>query len=323
MKENNLLEVRSLKKYFPVLANALQEKTTATVKAVDGVSFFIREGETFGLVGESGSGKSTVGRAVIGLLEATAGEVFFKGKNLYKLSAEELRATRKDMQMIFQDPYGSLNPKMSVQKILEEPFRIHRQLDTRLYKDRALEILNKVGLSSEFGSRYPHEFSGGQRQRIGIARAIALNPDFIVADEPVSALDVSIQAQIINLLQDLKESMGISFLFISHDMAIVEHFCDHVAVMYFGKIVELAKSEDIYHNPAHPYTKALLDAIPSIDGKGPRATIQGDIPNPADPPPGCSFSGRCPIKEKVCEESIPPLHEVAPGHLAACHLLSQ
>jgi oligopeptide transport system ATP-binding protein len=322
MVDKNLLEVRNLKKYFSDIAlRSFSGTKFSVVKAVDGVSFNIRHGETLGLVGETGSGKSTVGRTVLRLVEATSGEVFFKGKKLLKLPAEELRNIRKEMQMVFQDPYGSLNPKMTIQRILEEPFRIHQLLDVRSFKDRALETLSKVGLPPEYGERYPHEFSGGQRQRIGIARAIALNPDLIIADEPVSALDVSIQAQIINLLQDLKESMGISYLFISHDMEVVEHFCDRVAVMYFGKIVELASSEDIYQRTSHPYTKALLSAVPNLKGKLPQAMVGGDVPSPANLPSGCAFSGRCPIKEKVCDESDPPLTEVAPGHFAACHLI--
>ncbi len=322
MIDENLLEVRNLKKYFSDIAlNSFNGTKFSVVKAVDGVSFNIRCGETLGLVGETGSGKSTVGRVVLRLIEATSGEVLFKGKNLFQLPDEELRNIRKEMQMVFQDPYGSLNPKMTVQKILEEPFRIHQLLSARSFKERALETLSRVGLSPEHGDRYPHEFSGGQRQRIGIARAIALSPDLIVADEPVSALDVSIQAQIINLLQDLKESMGISFLFISHDMEVVEHFCDRVAVMYFGKIVEIASSEDIYQRTSHPYTKALLNAVPNLEGKLPQATVGGEIPNPANLPQGCAFSGRCPIKEKVCDESDPPLKEVAPGHFTACHLV--
>ncbi len=322
MIDQNLLEVRNLKKYFSDIAlNSFNGTKFSIVKAVDGVSFNIRRGETLGLVGETGSGKSTVGRVTLRLIEATSGEVLFKGKNLLQLPDEELRNIRKEMQMVFQDPYGSLNPKMTVQRILEEPFRIHQLLDVKSFKERALETLSKVGLSPEHGDRYPHEFSGGQRQRIGIARAIALNPDLIVADEPVSALDVSIQAQIINLLQDLKESMGISYLFISHDMEVVEHFCDRVAVMYFGKIVEIADSEELYQKPSHPYTKALLSAVPNLEGKLPQAMIGGDIPNPSNLPTGCAFSGRCPIREKVCDESDPPLTEIAPGHFAACHLI--
>ncbi len=322
MNDKNLLEVKNLKKYFPAEEGSFNSSTSGNVKAIDGVSFNIKYGETVGLVGETGSGKSTVGRVVLKLIESTSGDILFKGRNLSELSSEELRSLRKEMQMVFQDPYGSLNPKMTVQKILEEPFRIHQLLDVRSFKERALETLSRVGLSPEYGSRYPHEFSGGQRQRIGIARAIALNPDLIVADEPVSALDVSIQAQIINLLQDLKESMGISYLFISHDMEIVEHFCDRVAVMYFGKIVEFAESEELYQKTSHPYTKALLSAVPNLEGKLPQAMVSGDIPNPANPPTGCAFSGRCPIKEKICEDSEPPLQEIAPGHFAACHLIS-
>jgi oligopeptide/dipeptide ABC transporter ATP-binding protein len=322
MIDQNLLEVRNLKKHFSDIAlNSFNGTKFSVVKVVDGVSFNIRYGETLGLVGETGSGKSTVGRAVLRLIEPTSGEVLFKGKNLLELPSEELRNIRKEMQMVFQDPYGSLNPKMTVQRILEEPFRIHQLLDTRGFKDSALETLAKVGLSPEYGERYPHEFSGGQRQRIGIARAIALNPDLIIADEPVSALDVSIQAQIINLLQDLKESLGISYLFISHDMEVVEHFCDRVAVMYFGKIVELASSEDVYQRTSHPYTKALLSAVPNLEGRLPQAMVGGDIPNPANFSSGCSFSSRCPIKEKACDESDPPLKEVAPDHFAACHLI--
>jgi len=316
-----LLEVKNLKKHFPIMESFFNGSTSEVNKAIDGISLNILYGETLGLVGETGSGKSTVGRVLMKLVKPTSGEILFKGKNLSKLSVKELRNIRKEMQMIFQDPYGSLNPKMTIQNILEEPFRIHQLPNIRSFKECALETLRRVGLPAEYGSRYPHEFSGGQRQRIGIARAIALNPDLIIADEPVSSLDLSVQAQILNLLQDLKESMGISYLFISHDMEIVEYFCDRVAVMYFGKIVEIIKSEELSKNPAHPYTKALLNAVPRLENNLSQLKGTGDIPNTVNPPKGCAFSGRCPIKEKICEDSNPPIKEIAPNHFAACHLL--
>ena len=308
-----LVDVRNLKKYF---ANG--------VRAVDGISFTLSAGRTLGLVGESGCGKSTVGRVILRLIEPTSGSVIFNGIDLAKLSPPDLRALRKEMQIIFQDPFASLNPRMTAGRILEEPFLIHGHRDRHENKERVAELLRKVGLSPDHRNRYPHQFSGGQRQRLGIARAIALNPKFIVADEPVSALDVSIQAQILNLLQDLQVRMGLAYLFISHDLAVVRHLCDRVAVMYLGKLVEIADTEALHTTPRHPYTEALLAAIPKLDPKAPRIRpdIKGDPPSASHPPSGCAFHTRCPIKEKQCEEQVPELKEIAPGHFVACHLRS-
>lgn len=312
-----LLQVRNLKKYF--LDDALEGRT---VRAVDDISFALAEKETLGLVGESGCGKSTVARTILRLVEPTGGEIWYRGKNLLQLPHAQMRLLRREMQIIFQDPHASLNPRKRIGQILEEPFDIHGYKNKKENKERVAGLMERVGLSPDQVDRYPHEFSGGQLQRIGIARAIALHPRLIVADEPVSALDVSIRAQVINLMQDLKETMGISFLFISHDMAVVEYFCDRVAVMYLGKIVELADSDRLYSSPQHPYTEALMAAIPDFEsGRKRRKTlIQGDIPSAADPPKGCAFHTRCPIKEKRCEEEVPVLKEVAPGHFAACLL---
>lgn len=306
-----LLKVDNLKKVFP-----------GGVRAVDGISFSIASHGTLGLVGESGCGKSTAGRAILRLIDPTSGRIEFDGRDITHLPHNALRPLRRDMQVIFQDPFASLNPRMTVGRILEEPFRIHNVGRPSEYPGRVAELLRRVGLSAGDARKYPHEFSGGQRQRIGIARAVALGPRLIVADEPVSALDVSIQAQILNLLQDLQDEMGLAYLFISHDMAVVERFCDRVAVMYLGKIVELASSEDVYATPRHPYTEALLNAIPRMDGTRPaeKKIIPGDVPSAADPPSGCGFHTRCPIKDKLCETEEPELKEVAPGHWVACHL---
>ena len=308
-----LLEVKNLKKYYA-------DGHKNTVRAVDGISFFLRKGETLGLVGESGCGKSTAGRAVLRLVEPTAGEVIYKGRDFLRLSAPEVRSLRKEAQIIFQDPYASLNPQKTAGRILEEPFYIHNIGNKAEREARVIELLRRVGLSSDHIGCYPHEFSGGQRQRIGIARAIALNPEFIVADEPVSALDVSIRAQILNLLRDLQDSLGISYLFISHDMGVVEYFCDRVAVMYLGKFVELADRASLYALPRHPYTQALLAAVPTMEtGKRRKPlVIKGDIP--ATIPSGCAFHTRCLIKEPNCAVTTPDLKEVSPGHFVACHL---
>ena len=314
-----LLEVKNLAKFFQI--NALNQKTQ-TIHALNGISFLVREGETLGLVGESGCGKSTAARTILRLLEPTSGEIFYRGKNLVTLKKDKLRLLRKEMQIIFQDPFASLNPRKSIKKILEEPFDIHGFVEPKEKDERVTWLLDRVGLSSDQSGRYPHEFSGGQLQRIGIARSIALNPNLIIADEPVSALDVSIRAQIINLLFDLKESMGMSYLFISHDMAIVRHFCDRVAVMYLGKIVEISDSESLFNDPHHPYTKALLGAVPSmdLDSKKQKLEIKGDLPNSTSMPKGCSFYSRCPIREKKCEEYAPLLNNVGSGHEVACFL---
>ena len=316
-----LLQARNIKKYFSA-ESSNYSRSSQTVRALDGVSFTLREGETLGLVGESGCGKSTAARTVLRLTEPTAGEVYFRGQNLFELSHNDLRSLRKEMQIIFQDPYASLNPRKRVRDILEEPFDIHRSVNGKERNERVAWLMERVGLSADQGEKYPHEFSGGQLQRVGIARAIALHPRLVVADEPVSALDVSIRAQVINLLLDLKESMAISYLFISHDMAVVRHFCDRIAVMYLGKIVELANSTQLYSTPQHPYTEALLQAIPRMDpgSKKQRLKVRGDLPSAIDPPKGCAFQTRCPISEKRCEESIPPLKEIGSGHHAACFL---
>ena len=314
-----LLEVKNLKKYFQI--NTFNEGKQ-TVHALNGISFLLRESETLGLVGESGCGKSTAARAILRLVEPTSGEILYRNHNLIALKQNKLRPLRKEMQIIFQDPLASLNPRKRVRKILEEPLDIHGLTKSIEKKERVAWLLDRVGLSLDQAEKYPHEFSGGQLQRIGIARAIALNPSLIIADEPVSALDVSIRAQIINLLLDLKESMRISYLFISHDMNIVRHFCDRVAVMYLGRIVEIADSDSLYKTPRHPYTEALLGAIPSIDPEAKKQglTIKGDLPSTMDMPQGCAFYSRCPIREKRCEQSVPQLKEINSGHQVACFL---
>ncbi len=316
-----LLEVHDLKKYFPAQKKFL-EKQAPPVRAVDGISFALKAGETLGLVGESGCGKSTAARTLLRLIEPTSGQVNFFGTNLFALKETEMRNLRREMQIIFQDPYSSVNPARRIGNILQEPFEIHGFQDKKENAEKATQLLEHVGLTPGHFNRYPHELSGGQLQRVGIARAIALNPKLVVADEPVSALDVSIQAQIINLLLDLKERLDISYLFISHDMGVVEYFCDRVAVMYLGKIVELADSEQIYNSPQHPYTTALLNAIPNLESGRikQKASIKGDIPDPTSPLKGCAFHNRCPIKEKQCEEEIPALKEIVPGHHVACFL---
>ncbi|MEP7148545.1 MAG: dipeptide ABC transporter ATP-binding protein [Acidobacteriota bacterium] len=310
----DLLDVRRLVKYFPV------DKSDDLVQAVDGVSFSIRPGETLGLVGESGCGKSTVGRCLLRLQEPTSGEVYFEGRNIVELDASELRDLRREMQIIFQDPYASLNPRLSILSIVSEPLKIHGVSSKAERRARVADLLTKVGLDPDYMNRYPHEFSGGQRQRIGIARALALNPKLIVCDEPVSALDVSVQAQVVNLLQDLQQEFGLTYLFISHGLAVVEHISNRVAVMYLGKIVEIADAEELYKNPLHPYTKALLSAIPVPDPKMKRQRIvlHGDVPTPINPPSGCRFRTRCPIAIPECAEVVPELREIVPGHTAAC-----
>ncbi|MBO0860988.1 MAG: dipeptide ABC transporter ATP-binding protein [Chloracidobacterium sp.] len=316
MTNQPLVEIKDLKKYFPVPHKQI-------VRAVDGVSFTINRGETLGLVGESGCGKTTVGRCVLRLLEPTSGEIRFDGQDLLKLNRSEMRAIRRRMQIIFQDPYSSLNPRMKVGSIIAEPLEIHRVGGRLERKDRVAELLRVVGLDPDYANRYPHQFSGGQRQRIGIARALALNPDFIVADEPVSALDVSVQAQVVNLMQDLQERFGLTYLFISHGLAVVKHISTRVGVMYMGKLVELAPAEEIYANPLHPYTQALLRAIPIPDPDAKRRTAQrlgGDIPNPITPPDGCRFHTRCPQAAERCGIGEPGLVEVSPSHFVACFL---
>ena len=316
---NPFLEVKDLKKYFPS-KKVFLGKDVNPVRAVDGISFALNEGETLGLVGESGSGKSTAARTLLRLETPTSGRVYFKGQNLADLSEAELRSLRKEMQMIFQDPSSSINPRRKIGEVLSEPFAIHGVKEN--VSEFIIELLNQVGLSSNHANRYPHEMSGGQLQRVGIARAIALNPSLVVADEPLSALDVSVQAQVVNLMIDLKEKLRISYLFISHDMGVVEYFCDRVAVMYLGKIVEIASSEEIYKRPCHPYTEALLNAVPGLElGKiKQKLKVLGDTPDPSTLSHGCSFHTRCPIKEKQCEEMEPTLKEVTSGHYVACFL---
>lgn len=319
----NLLEVRDLKMYFPVTSGVIFRRQVGAVKAVDGINLSIKRGETLGLVGESGCGKSTAGRAILQLHKPTSGEVIFKGQDLTKLGAGQMRTIRRDVQMIFQDPYASLNPRMTVGDIIGEPIEVHNLRKGRKERNaRVQELLALVGLNPYFINRYPHEFSGGQRQRIGIARALAVEPDFVVCDEPVSALDVSIQAQVINLLEDLQSQLGLTYLFIAHGLSVIKHISDRVAVMYLGKIVELADAETLYRQPRHPYTQALLSAVPIpdpvIEKKRQRIILEGDVPSPINPPPGCRFHTRCPIVIDKCRVEEPPFLDYGGGHFAAC-----
>ena len=317
----SLLEIRNLKKHFPV-GQALFSRNKDVVKAVDGVNLRVEQGETLGLVGESGCGKSTLGRAILRLIEPTEGEVYFEGKNLLAMSQRELRDIRRQMQIIFQDPYASLNPRMRVGDIVGEGLEIHKIARGKAKRDRVIELLRQVGLREDHYNRYPHEFSGGQRQRIGIARALGVGPKFIVCDEPVSSLDVSIQAQIINLLQELQEKMHLTYLFISHDLRVVEHISHRVAIMYLGKVVEIAQSDTIYRDAKHPYTRALLSSvpIPDMDGKKERVLLQGDVPSPVNPPSGCAFHPRCAYRAPICDQMEPPLDFDADFHGVACHV---
>jgi oligopeptide transport system ATP-binding protein len=317
-----LIEVKNLKMYFPVTSGIIFQRKIADVKAVDDISFFIRRGETLGLVGESGCGKSTTGRAMLQLYRPTAGQVLFDGLDLCKVKGNQLRLFRRKMQMIFQDPYASLNPRMSIGSIIGEPLVIHKLASGKQRRERVQELMRIVGLNPYYANRYPHEFSGGQRQRIGVARALAVEPNFIVCDEPVSALDVSIQAQIINLLEDLQEKFNLTYLFIAHDLSVVRHISDRVAVMYLGKLMELSGRLEIYENPLHPYTKALLSAVPIpdpvVEATRERIILTGDVPSPLFPPSGCVFHTRCPLVTDECREHIPEWRQKSTDHWVAC-----
>jgi oligopeptide transport system ATP-binding protein len=322
---NVLLRVENLVKHFPIMQGIIFQKQIGAVHAVDGVSFEVKRGETLGLVGESGCGKSTTGRTILQLYRPTSGSVYFDGVDLVALKGEELRRMRRQMQMIFQDPYASLNPRMTVGEIIGEPLIIHKVGQPKEINERVENLLELVGLNPAFANRYPHEFSGGQRQRIGVARALALQPQLIVCDEPISALDVSIQAQVVNLLEDLQKQFNLTYLFIAHDLSMVRHISDRVAVMYLGVIVELADRKELYDNPLHPYTQALLSAVPIpdpvVEEKRKRVILQGDVPSPVNPPSGCRFRTRCPIAKEICAEQKPEWREAKPGHFVACHMV--
>jgi oligopeptide transport system ATP-binding protein len=322
-KTDILLRVENLVKHFPITRGIIIQRQVGAVHAVDGLSFDIRRGETFGLVGESGCGKSTTGRTILQLYRPTAGHVYYDGADLVALKGEGLRQMRRKMQMIFQDPYASLNPRMTVGEIIGEPLVIHNVARGREVQDRVENLLSVVGLNPAFVNRYPHEFSGGQRQRIGVARALALQPPFIVCDEPISALDVSIQAQVVNLLEDLQDQFGLTYLFIAHDLSMVRHISNRVGVMYLGIIVELADTNELYRSPRHPYTQALLSAVPvpdpMVEEKRQRIILEGDVPSPVNLPSGCRFRTRCPIAQALCAEKVPEWREVEPDHWAACH----
>lgn len=318
-----LVEIKNLKKYFPVLDGVFVKREVAQVKAVDDVSFTIRKGETLGLVGESGCGKTTIGRCILQLEKATSGSIIFDGTDLTKLSSEELIPFRQRIQVIFQDPYSSLNPRMTIGSIISEPMKVHGILSTEAARrQRVRELLHRCGLNPKFFDRYPHEMSGGQRQRVGIARALAMNPEFIICDEAVSALDVSIQAQVINLLEDLREEFGLTYLFIAHDLSVVRHISHRVAVMYLGNLVEFADGDELFDHPTHPYTRALLNAVPvpdpTIESEREHQIIKGEIPSPINPPSGCVFHPRCVVATPQCSQGVPPLLEKRPEHWAAC-----
>lgn len=320
-----LLQVRDLVKYFPILRGTLIQRQVGAVQAVDGISFDVFRGETLGLVGESGCGKSTAGRSILQLYRPTSGSVLFEGVDLVKLKGEDLRKMRRRMQMIFQDPYASLNPRMTVGQIISEPLVIHGAANGKKAQERAEELLRLVGLNPAYTNRYPHEFSGGQRQRVGVARALALEPAFIVCDEPISALDVSVQAQVVNLLEDLQSQMGLTYLFIAHDLSMVRHISSRIAVMYLGVIVELADRHELYNHPLHPYTQALLSAVPIpdpvVEARRQRIILKGDVPSPINPPSGCRFRTRCPLADTICAEQRPEFREVHSGHWVACHMV--
>ncbi len=325
MEDKVLVRVEHLKKYFPITRGLIFSRHVGDIKAVDDVSFDVYRGETLGLVGESGCGKTTTGRTIVQLYRPTAGRIYYDGQDLVQMRGSELRHMRRRVQIIFQDPYASLNPRLTVGAIVGEPLEIHRAVRGKEMRERVEELLQLVGLDPYFINRYPHEFSGGQRQRIGVARTLALDPEFIVCDEPISALDVSIQAQIVNLLEELQERLGLTYLFIAHDLSMVRHISDRVAVMYLGKIVELTDRNTLYTDPLHPYTQALLSAVPIpdpvVEEKRQRIILEGDVPSPANPPPGCNFNPRCPVAMDVCSEVEPEFIEVEPGHFCACHLV--
>ncbi|MBI4328998.1 MAG: ATP-binding cassette domain-containing protein [Chloroflexi bacterium] len=322
--DNKILEVNNLKMYFPVYSRGVFPRHIANVQAVDDISFFVRKGETMGLVGESGCGKTTTGRAIIRLYAPTAGQVIYEGQDVTKIKGKDLRLIRRRIQMVFQDPYSSLNPRMTAGNIVGEPMIVHKLVKGRgEFRDQVRDLFQTVGLNAAMTDRYPHEFSGGQRQRIGVARALAVRPSLIICDEPVSALDVSIQAQILNLLEDLQAQFDLTFIFIAHDLSVVRHMSDRVAVMYLGKIVEIASREELYENPLHPYTKALMSAVPipdpSVERKRERIVLLGDVPSPLHPPSGCRFHTRCPIAIDICNQVDPEWREVSPNHWVACH----
>ena len=327
MKSENdvLIRVEGLKKHFPIERGVVFRRQVGAVQAVDGITFDIKRGETLGLVGESGCGKSTTGRTMLRLYEPTDGKVFFRETEVSALPRRELLGFRPYMQMIFQDPYASLNPRMTIGELISEPLLIHTKMNGKERDEKVADLLELVGLNPRFSVRYPHEFSGGQRQRVGVARALALNPEFIIADEPISALDVSVQAQVVNLLEDLQDQFQFTYLFIAHDLSMVRHIANRVAVMYLGKLVELANGHELYSNPLHPYTQALLSAIPVpdpvVEEERSRIILSGDVPSPASPPPGCRFHTRCPIAEAICSQEEPLLREVGSNHKVACHLV--
>ena len=325
-QQDALVQVRGLKMHFPITQGVVVQRQVGAVKAVDGLNFDIFRGETLGLVGESGCGKTTTGRSVLQLYRPTAGSVLFQGQELTKLKGDKLRRMRRQMQMIFQDPYASLNPRMTVGDIIGEPLQVHDILKGQARRDRVQDLLRTVGLNPYFVNRYPHEFSGGQRQRIGVARALAVQPEFIVCDEPISALDVSIQAQIINLLEDLQAKFNLTYLFIAHDLSVVRHISDRIAVMYLGKIAELTGRKELYDNPLHPYTRALLSAVPIpdplVEEQRRRMVLEGDVPSPAHPPAGCNFHTRCPLAMDICSQQEPDFRDVGGGHWVACHAVS-